>query len=166
MPMKTAPLLALALLLPGCVRDGARYPSLAPRAVEKLGFAEPEVPVVEAKPDAALDARIAAWQATLAKLTQSFDADAAKAQSAADRARGKPAGSDAWLDAQSALAALDDWRAQSSALLTDIDEAATDRAGALAPDYPALTALRARVDAEGARQGTTITRLQAALPAA
>lgn len=166
--MKTAlpPVAALAmmLLVPGCARDRTHYPSLAPRAVEKLGFAEPEVPVVVATPDAALDARIAAWQATLATLTRSFDTAAAKAQAATDRARAKAAGSDAWLDAQTALAGLDDWRAQTSALLTDIDQEATDRAAALSPDYPTLTALRARASTEGDRQGAVITRLQAALP--
>jgi hypothetical protein len=165
--MKTAPLLALLLLpLEGCAQDRTRYPSLAPRAVEKLGFAEPEVTIAEAKADPALDARIATWQGTLDAVAKGFGADAAKAETAAARARGKGVGSDAWLDAQSALAGLDDWRAQTSALLTDIDQAATDRAAALAPAYPALATLRARVVAEADRQSGTIDRLQATLPAA
>ena len=165
--MKTAPLLALLLLpLGGCAQDRTRYPSLAPRAVEKLGFAEPEVTIAEAKADPALDARIATWQGTLDAVAKGFGADAAKAETAAARARGKGVGSDAWLDAQSALAGLDDWRAQTSALLTDIDQAATDRAAALAPAYPALATLRARVVAEADRQSGTIDRLQATLPAA
>jgi hypothetical protein len=165
--MKTAPLLALLLLpLGGCAQDRTRYPSLAPRAVEKLGFAEPEVTIAEAKADPALDARIATWQDTLDAVAKGFGADAAKAETAAARARGKGVGSDAWLDAQSALAGLDDWRAQTSALLTDIDQAATDRAAALAPTYPTLAALRARVVAEADRQSGTIDRLQATLPAA
>ena len=165
--MKTAPLLAFLLLpLGGCAQDRTRYPSLAPRAVEKLGFAEPEVTIAEAKADPALDARIATWQGTLDAVAKGFGADAAKAETAAARARGKGVGSDAWLDAQSALAGLDDWRAQTSALLTDIDQAATDRAAALAPAYPALATLRARVVAEADRQSGTIDRLQATLPAA
>lgn len=165
--MKTAPLLAFLLLpLEGCAQDRTRYPSLAPRAVEKLGFAEPEVTIAEAKVDPALDARIATWQGTLDAVAKGFGADAAQAETAAARARGKGVGSDAWLDAQSALAGLDDWRAQTSALLTDIDQAATDRAAALAPTYPALATLRARVVAEADRQSGTIDRLQATLPAA
>jgi hypothetical protein len=165
--MKIAPLLALLLLpLVGCAQDRTHYPSLAPRAVETLGFAEPAVTIAEAKPDPALDARIATWQGTFDAVAKGFGADAAKAETAAARARGKGVGSDAWLDAQSALAGLDDWRAQTSALLTDIDQAATDRAAALAPAYPALTALRALVAAEAERQSGTIDRLQATLPAA
>ena len=127
--MKTAAALALvALSLAGCTRDTTAYPSLAPRAVEQLGFAEPEVPIVEAKPDPALDARIVALGRSLDGTTTGFTADAAKAETAGARARGKPVGSDAWLDAQTALAQLDDWRAQTSSLLTDADGLASDRA--------------------------------------
>jgi len=165
--MRTAaPLALIALTLAGCTRDTAPYPSLAPRAVEKLGFAEPEAPVVEAKEDPALDARIAAFGRTLGGIAKGAAADAAKAAGAGARARGKPVGSDPWLDAQTALAQLDDWRAQVSSLLTDVDQAASDRAARLDPPYPALAELRDRVAAEAARQDATIDRLQAALPAA
>ncbi len=165
--MKIAAPLALALLLlGGCTRDTAAYPSLAPRAVEKLGFAEPEVAVEAAKPDPALDARIATLGQSLEAIARGASADAAKAEAAAARARGKAVGSDAWLDAQTALARLDDWRAQASSLLTDVDQAASDRAAAQAPEYPALTALRDRVAAEAERQAATIDRIQATLPAA
>ncbi len=165
--MRTAASLALAVLsLAGCTRDTTAYPSLAPRAVEKLGFAEPEVPIVEAKPDPALDARIATLGTSLDGIANGFAADAGKAQAASGRARGKAVGSDAWLDAQTALAQLDDWRAQGSSLLTDIEQIASERAAKLEPEYPALVALRARVAAEAQRQGETIDRLQAALPTA
>jgi hypothetical protein len=165
--MKTAVALALAALsLEGCTRDTTAYPSLAPRAVEKLGFAEPEVAIVEAKPDPALDARIVALGQSLDGASKGFAADAARAQAAATRARGKPVGSDAWLDAQTALAQLDDWRAQTSSLLTDADQIASARAAELAPAYPALAALRARIATEAQQQSATIDRLQAALPAA
>ncbi len=165
--MKTAaPLALVAVSLAGCTRDTTAYPSLAPRAVEQLGFAEPEVPIVEAKPDPALDARILALGRSLDGTTSGFAADAAKAEAAGARARGKPVGSDAWLDAQTALAQLDDWRAQTSSLLTDADQIASDRAARLLPAYPSLAALHDRIAAEAQRQGTTIDRLQAALPAA
>ncbi|MCP3735336.1 hypothetical protein M9979_10690 [Sphingomonas sp. RP10(2022)] len=165
--MKTAPaLVLLALALPACTRDDTVYPSLSPRAVEKLGFAEPEVAVVEAKPDPALDARIAQLGRSLDALAKGATTDAAKAEAAARRARGQAVGSDAWLEAQTALAQLDDWRAQTSSLLTDIDQIASDRAAALAPAYPGLATLRERASAENQRQSATIDRLQAALPAA
>jgi len=165
--MKTAVATALAALsLTGCTRDTAPYPSLAPRAVEKLGFAEPEVAVAEAKPDPALDARIGELDTALERVSTGFAADAGKASAAVSRAKGKAVGTDAWLDAQTALAALDDWRAQTSSLLTDADQIASDRAAALAPPYPALAALRGRIIVEADRQAGTIDRLQAALPAA
>ena len=165
--MKTAPALALlALSLTACAKDDTRYPSLSPRAVEKLGFAEPEVAVVEAKPDPALDARIVTLGQSLDTLAKGFARDVATAEAAAGRARGKAVGSDPWLEAQTALAGLDDWRAQTSSLLTDVDQIASDRAAALAPDYHGLTTLRERVAAEGERQGATIDRIQATLPAA
>ncbi|GAA0663896.1 hypothetical protein FHT00_001167 [Sphingomonas insulae] len=165
--MKNAASIAVIVLsLAGCTRDTTAYPSLAPRAVEKLGFAEPEVPIVEAKPDPALDARVATLGRSLDGTSKGFAADAAKAEAAAGRARGKAVGSDAWLDAQTTLAQLDDWRAQTSALLTDADQIASDRAAALAPPYPSLASLRERIAAEAQRQSTTIDRLQAALPAA
>lgn len=165
--MKAAlPLAVILVCLSACTKDTTRYPSLAPRAVEKLGFAEPEVPVVEAKPDPALDAKIAEFGTRLDRIAKGFGDDAAKAEAAGARARGKAVGSDAWLDAQTALAQLDDWRAQTSSLLSDIDVIAADRAAKLEPAYPALGALRARVATESERQIATIDRLSAALPAA
>ena len=164
--MKIVPALALlAFSLTACAKDDTRYPSLAPRAVEKLGFAEPDVAVVEAQPDPALDARIAALGRSLDTLTKGFAADATKVTAAAARARGRAVGSDAWLEAQTALAGLDDWRAKTSSLLTDVDQIASDRAASLAPDYPGLTTLRDRVAAEGERQSATIDRIQSTLPA-
>ena len=165
--MKAAlPIAAALLSLSACAKDTTHYPSLAPRAVEKLGFAEPQVPVVEVTPDPALDAKIAEFGRTLDRVAKGFADDAAKADAAARRAGGQAVGSDAWLDAQTALAVLDDWRAQTSSLLSDIDVMAADRAAKLEPAYPALTTLRERAAAEAARQAATIDRIQATLPAA
>lgn len=160
-------LLAAALLsLAACASDTRTYPSLAPRPIEKLGFAEPVVAPVPLVADPALDARIAAATATLDKIAAGFAADAARTEASARAARGAAVGSDPWLTAQTQLATLDDWRAQLSSLSTDLDEAATDRAAALQPDYPALATLRDRVQAEADRESATIQRLQASLPAA
>jgi hypothetical protein len=154
---------ALLLALAGCAADVTRYPSLAPRAVEKAGFVEPVAPVAVATPDAALDSRLAGLAARLDAIAAGFAGAATVAERAAVAARGKPAGSEAWLDAQTALAQLDDWRAQASGLATDVEQVAIERGAALAPDYPALAALAARVDADAARQDQTIARLQAML---
>jgi hypothetical protein len=158
--------LALAPLLAACATDSGAYPSLAPRPIEKLGFAEPASKPAEAKPDPALDAKIATLGTSLDTVAKGFAADAAKAEAASRKAHGAAVGSDAWLDAQTALAQLDDWRAQASSLVTDLDQAASDRAASLAPAYPALTDLRGKAQTEVDTQTATITRLQSALPAA
>ncbi|TXC70149.1 hypothetical protein FSB78_03695 [Sphingomonas ginsenosidivorax] len=163
---KTLTLSAALLMFTGCSQDRTVYPSLGARPVEKLGFGEPEVKVAVAVPDPALDAEIAGLSKQLATITAGFDKDARSTETAARAARGGAVGSDAWLTAQTLLAGLDDWRAQSSALVGDIEQRATDRAAKLEPDYPALSALRDKAQAETDRQSATIARIQATLPAA
>ena len=156
-----APMLGILLLSAGCVRDDRNYPSLAPRAVEKLGFAEPEVPQQTAAPDPALDRKIAAQQAALRDIATGFDTAARSAETAARKAKGQAVGSDAWLEAQSELATLDDWRAQASSLVTDTDTMITDRAATLAPVYTPLAALKDAADKEAARQAERIDAIEA-----
>lgn len=160
-------LIAASLLLAGCATRADDFPSLSPRAAEKIGFAEPVAkPAAPVQPDPVLDARIGALDSQLATIAKGFDADAAIAGRAAGAARGKAVGSEAWITAETALAQLDDWRAQASSLATDAEALATERAASLAPAYPALDALVTRVEAEAGREGTTIEQLQAGLPAA
>ncbi|HEX8414371.1 MAG TPA: hypothetical protein VF637_10880 [Sphingomicrobium sp.] len=155
-----APLFLLATL-GGCASDRSSYPSLAPRATERQGFEAPaDAKVVAPAADLQLDARIAALAKQLDTIHAGFKAAASVAQGAAAKARGKAAGSDAWLDAQTALASLDDWRAQTSALSTDVGQIAIERGVALAPDYPGLTDLASRVDEQLATESGIITRLQ------
>ncbi|KQM65170.1 hypothetical protein ASE75_08190 [Sphingomonas sp. Leaf17] len=139
------------------------YPSLAPRAVEKQGFAEPEVPVAVATPDAALDARLAALDSRLTGLEARFATESAAAERAARAAKGARAGSESWITAQTLLAGLDDVRAQTSSVVTDIEQIAIDRAATLAPVYPAVTALQNRAKATTTRQTGTIDRIGASL---
>ena len=158
---------ATAALLGGCADRTSGFPSLAPRPIEKLGFAEPEAPApTPVAADPALDAALAAIAVRLEAVASGFGTDAGKAQASARRAKGRSVGSEAWLDAQAALAGLDDWRAQTSAIVTDLDQLASDRAATLAPDYPALAPLRTRAQAEADRQADTIGKIQASLPAA
>ena len=163
----------LAILLPlaalpltaSCARDNGTYPSLAQRPAEKRGFAEPEAPpTAPIAADPTLDARIATIQATLATIVTGFDRDAAKATAGAARSGARTIGSDAWLDAQTALASLDDWRAQASSLATDADGLASARAATLAPPYPAVERVRTAAAAEVARQDAAIRGLSARLP--
>ena len=157
-------LAALPLLLAcGCAARDDGYPSLAPRAVEKQGFEEPQAQPTPVAADPALDRQVAELTGRLDTIAKGFASAADEAERKASLARGKAAGSDPWLEAQTALAALDDWRAQASALGTDIEQIAITRAATLAPAYPALTALGDRAEAEAGRQSKTIARLQAML---
>ncbi len=158
--------LALAIATSACSQDKTSYPSLGTRPIEKLGFAEPEVKAAVAAPDPALDKDIAAISDKLDAIATGAARDAAKAEALARSARGAAVGSDAWIAAQTALAGLDDWRAQSSSLVTDIEALASDRAAKLQPDYPALATIRAKAQAEADRQSATIGRIQASMPAA
>ncbi len=158
---------AALLLLPACARDHTPFPSLGQRPAEKRGFAEPVAPPPEpVRADPVLDGRIGAIAATLAAARAGFDGDLARAERAAQAARGQAVGSERWLTAQVALAALDGWRAQTSALASDAGELAANRAATLAAPYPALEAMQAALTAEVGRQSAAIDRLQAALPAA
>ena len=160
-----APPILLALGLAGCAAETTGgYPSLAPRAAEKIGFEEPQVaPAAPAAPDAALDAQIAAATVTLTEKARAFDAAERTASSRAAAARGAPAGSDAWLNAETALGDLDVIRADAGDPLATLEQLAIDRAAALAPPYPALdetlAAARARIEAMSAR----IAAIQAGL---
>ena len=119
---------------------------------------------MELKPDPALDATIAEKRRDLETITRGFAADAATSAGQVRAARGQAVGSDAWLEAQTSLAALDDWRAQASSLETDVDGLIQDRAATLAPVYPALATLHDDVQAEATKQGEAIDRLQSTLP--
>lgn len=157
-------LLAVALLS-GCARDDATYPSLAQRAVEGRGFAEPDVaPPAPVVADPALDARLMALAARLSAIVKGYDADAARADLAAGAAGARSTGSEAWIAAQTALAALDDWRAQAGGLASELDDATRERAETAGTPYPALDALHARAESETAREAAGIATIGAKLP--
>ena len=164
--MTKAALLILPLLA-ACAREDARYPSLAERPAEKRGFAEPEAaPPAPVAADPALDARVAEVRRALDGVATGFDRDAARAEAAAGRAGARTVGSDAWLDAQTALAGLDDWRAQAAELATDAEQLAGGRAATLAPPYPALDTLGRDAGALVERLDARIRAIAARLPAA
>ncbi|MBY9061859.1 hypothetical protein K7957_02805 [Sphingomonas yunnanensis] len=165
-PLATLPLTVAALLsLAGCGADMSGYPSLAPRPVEKLGFEEPATPPpAPVAADPALDARLAAIATARATAARDFDAAAVRATARATAARGAAAGSERWLDAQSAIAELDSLRSTHADSLNQLEELAAARAQALQPDYPALEqALDAARDT-AARQTSRIDTLAASLP--
>jgi hypothetical protein len=91
---------------------------------------------------------------------------AARAETLTKAAQGQAVGSDRWLDAQTALAELDVFRATTSAALTDLEDATMSRAAEGKPPYPSLEAARATAQAELDRQAAKIGTLQASMPAA
>ena len=163
---RPAALLLVSLPLAGCASDPRPYPSLAPRAAEKQGFGEPAVAAVVVVADPALDARIAAQGADLDRIAAGFTTAAEAARRSAGSASRQPVGSEAWLTAQAAVARVDDWRSQATALAADIEGAGSARAAQLQPAYPALDALAARAAAETAREAQVVEQLQASLPGA
>ncbi len=165
-PATGAALAAMLLATAACSKDTTVYPSLGIRPAESIGFAEPEVKTVVAKPDPVLDTDIARYEGRRVAVAAGFAKASVSAERSARAGRGQPVGSETWLTAQTDLAQLDDWRAQASLLVTDIERRATDRAAKLEPAYPALDAVRERTQADSDRIGETIGRIQATLPAA
>ena len=159
---------ALFCLLPftaaGCAEGRDGFPSLAPRAIEQKGFEEPEVAApAPIAADPALDKDIADAGVTLAEIARRFDAAVRTAGSRAAAARGSGAGSDAWLDAQTALAELDSIQAGATDLLSSLEDRAMARAAELASPYPALDAAVARARATVEAQRVKIRTIAAGL---
>ena len=163
-PARSLTSAVLCCALVACGADTNVYPSLGPRAAEKHGFEEPDAPpLVAVATDPVLDAKLGTAGDDLDRIAKQFAEAATAAEHSATAARGAAAGSEPWLAAQTALAGLDDLHAQVSALGTDTETLAVERAAALAPDYPALTALTTRIEAEDTREGELIARLARSL---
>lgn len=157
---------ALVAALAGCTQNPGAYPSLLPRPIESGSFAEPERPAQVATPDAALDARITGFNGSLTAGNQQFAAAAQEAEAKVAVARGVPQGSEAWLDAQTALSRLESLRAPLLIALSDLEEIAIERGKAGQPPYPALDSAIAAADAMTTAQGDRIKALEAALAGA
>lgn len=156
--------LALPLGLPAaCTTPDGGYPSLLPRPIENRDDAEPVRPDPVATPDAALDARIAQKRAAAADAAKRFQAAAITAESRVAVARGVPAGSEAWVAAQTALADLDAIRGGTVELLTELEQEASARAQAGTPAYPALDAAIAEIGALATTQAARSKALEDAL---
>ena len=161
-------LVVLMLSLDGCAgADTAHYPSLLPRPIESRSDAEPvAAPPAAAVADPALDAKLAEYRASLDKTAKAFAPAADHAEAAARAAQGQAVGSDHWLDAQTALAELDTYRSDLSAMLTDVEQLAIDRVAAGQPDYPGVEELRGKVKAAFDAETARIAVIQGMLPEA
>lgn len=159
------PLAVSAALLAGCAHTSTRYPSLLPRATENADFSEPKRPVPPPGTDAELDSRIAALVEAIDAADRDFTAAARDADAKIARARGAAPGTSAWLDAQSALSALDGLHARASVALADLDKLAIDRGAAGLAPYSALDTAITRAGARVAAQEDRARTLEAALKA-
>ncbi|WP_051272950.1 hypothetical protein [Sphingomonas phyllosphaerae] len=161
-----APLAPLALLA-ACASDPTVYPSLAPRPVEKLGFAEPATPPpAPTVQDPALEQELAAITVKGNTAARDFDKAAARAETLARAARGAKVGSDAWIAAQTAIADLDALRSSYGDTVGALDDLAAQRAAALQPAYPALEQALVNARATAQTQTERIDALAGSLPGA
>ncbi|SNS61979.1 hypothetical protein SAMN06295912_110102 [Sphingomonas laterariae] len=158
----SAPLLALGLLA-GCAESRTSYPSLAPRAVEKLPIEEPEAESTAANPvpiDSASDGRIAAEVAAADASRARFERELAPSRRAVAAAGGQAAGSEAWIAAQQALTRLDETRGPVSSALATLDAMMVASGGV---PSPALAEAWGKVSALDDTQRTTFNELAAKL---
>lgn len=161
-PMRMA-LLLTVLPLAGCADRGTAYPSLLPRAVETRSDAEPASAVVALPLDPALDPAISAVGQRLAANAAAFAREQAIAEPVFRRAEGAVAGSNAWLDAQNALAAIDGVAAQARAILADAEHLAIARALGGLPPSPPLDEVVARAAQQTQAQGKAAALMAGAL---
>ncbi|MES2755364.1 MAG: hypothetical protein V4659_11930 [Pseudomonadota bacterium] len=161
---RALPLLIVTLAVVGCTRDQGQIPSLLPRDIEARSDAEPVREAAVASPDPALDAEIAGLIAARDKASSAFAAADRTATARLAAGANAAVGSDAWLDAQTALAALDEHRAALLGVLTDLEQLAIARAGEGKPGYPALEAARVDTDAEVDRVTALVAQRKATLP--
>jgi hypothetical protein len=157
------PALAALVLLAGCAAPGGDYPSLLPRPIEQGSFAEPDRETAQAEVDSALEVRIEEHRTALAVATARFDTAAIAAERLAAAARGASAGSEAWLDAQVALAELDTLRNDGATLLGDIEQLAINRALEGKPAYPPLARLQREAEERARVESKRIAELSAML---
>lgn len=163
--MKTLLPILAGTLLAGCAAEQARYPSLLPRAAEKGSFDEPSVtPAAPVVADPQLDSRLAEVAGRLDTSRRGFDGDLTRAERAAALPGVRTVGSEAWLSAQAALAALDDWRAQATGIASELEAMAGERLGAVGTPYPPLDAVQASAAAEVDRGAAATARLGTSVP--
>ncbi|WP_404339139.1 hypothetical protein AB2M62_07855 [Sphingomonas sp. MMS12-HWE2-04] len=153
----------VALVLAGCAQSTRHYPSLLPRAGESPNLAEPERTVPTATPDPVLDSQLATLTGALTSNGQRFAAAAQDTEAKVAVARGVAIGSDAWLNAQTALSGLASLRAPTLSTLAELEEMAIQRGEKGLVPYPALDAAVQSARTLATEQDRRIDALDAAL---
>lgn len=116
---------ALAVLLAGCAAQGS-FPSLAPRAVERIDEEAPVTVQPNVPANAELTARVAELLAEARRGEAAFEA-ALPATVRAVSASGA-AGSEPWIEAQQALSRLEAARGPTEEALAQLDRLRSERA--------------------------------------
>lgn len=156
-------LLLATLALGACSSPGGPYPSLQPRAAERI---DPRVPVERPLNDRPVAPALAAKLAQLVDQAHGGDAAFGPAAAQAERlasAAGAPQ-TDNWVAAQEALSAADAARAPTASALADVDSlgaTALQTQGGLAPnDLAAIQSAAAEIGAIDERQASAIAAIQ------
>lgn len=158
-----AAILAVAMLA-GCAGSDIAFPSLAPRAVEKLPIEDPvsdSTGPVAVPADAATAAAIRAQLAAAETARGRFDGELADARRAVAAAAGQPAESEAWIAAQQAISRLDQERGPVTSALASLDEMVVATGGAPSPE---LTDAWSRVSAIDEAQRRAFGEVAGKLP--
>lgn len=161
--MRTLILFVALMPLVACSAPDAGFPSLLPRPIESRDDVEPVRPDPVVVPDSALDAKIAEQRTLADAAARRFQAAAVEAEARVAVARGVPAGSEAWVAAQTALANLSPIRGETLEIATTLEQAAIARGEAGTASYPALDAAIADIGARAVAQADRINALEAAL---
>lgn len=160
-----ASLLLLPILLAGCAGPEGEAPSLAPRPIEGV-LDEPvhAIAPVRSTSDSALAARIDALVGEAEAGHSAFAASYPAARQSVERAAGSAIESEAWIEAQLAVSALESARSATVQALGSLDGILAGQALAGAPsETQRLLAARERVAALYAAQNAQYDPLNAML---
>ncbi len=158
------PWISALALLTGCAGRQAEFPSLAKRPIEG-GMNEPVVgsalPAPIATPlDEANLAKAAAAVRTARDGESIFEAALGPAQRAVEKAKGAPFGTEAWIEAQMAVSALERTRLPVKTALSDIDDIeGTLISGNAAADLTKLVEASRVISSIDAEQARSVERL-------
>jgi len=166
--MHRTALLAIAIMLSACSATGGPYPSLQPRAAERI---DPRVPIERPMNDRPVTPALAAQLRALVDQARggegAFDSAASEAERRA-AAAGAPQ-TDGWVAAQEALSAAVAARQPVAEALLEIDALGAGKLqaqGGLAPsDLAAIQDAQAQVGALDQRQAERIKAIQQRLGA-
>lgn len=142
---------ATVLLLAGCAADYGNYPSLARRPGERVSGVVDVAPPATAPqppappPSADLITRLSQLGDQAQAAHREFSGRRSRAEQLVSAARGAPTGSDAWAQANVALADLETSRSEAMIALADLDTLYADARVNGSSDVTAIATTRDRV---------------------